>query len=143
MPVDPVPSVGGNAYHSNMVRVAVAEDHRMVRSALRRFFAHEPGFGWVGEAEDAEEALLLVLTRHVDVLVLDLLMPRPGGLTMLPRLRAAAPDLRVVVFSAFPAAEFARTALELGASAYVEKGADLDVLLAAVRSAMVEPATTA
>jgi two-component system, NarL family, invasion response regulator UvrY len=122
-----------------MIHVAVADDYRPIRDALRRFFEFEPGFRWAGEAADADEAIRLVMTHHVDVLILDLSMRGAGGLAALPRLRAAARDLRVVVLSAYPASAYARTAVSLGASNYLEKPSDLDLLESTVRKAMQEP----
>jgi DNA-binding NarL/FixJ family response regulator len=122
-----------------MIHVAVADDYTPIRSALRRFFENEPGFQWVGGAADAEEAIVLVTRRHVDALILDLSMPGLGGLAALPRLRAAAPQLRVLVLSTYPASVYARKALQLGASSYLEKPSDLDLLAATVRNAMDEP----
>jgi two-component system, NarL family, invasion response regulator UvrY len=121
-----------------MIHVAVADDYAQIRSALRRFFEFEPGFSWAGEAADGEQAIRLVMTRHVDVLILDLGMPGAGGLDALPRLRAAAPYLRVVVFSAYPASAYARNAVALGTSNYLEKPSDLELLAATVRNAMTE-----
>lgn len=121
-----------------MIHVAVADDYAPIRSALRRFFEFEPGFRWAGEAANAEEAIRLVMTHHVDILILDLGMPGAGGLDALPRLRAAAPHLRVVVLSAYSASAYARKAIALGASNYLEKPTDLDLLAATVRLAMTE-----
>lgn len=122
-----------------MIHVAVADDYALIRSALRRFFEFEPGLQWAGDAADAEEAIRLVMTHHVDVLILDLGMPGAGGLEALPRLRAAAPHLRVVVLSAHPASAYARKAIALGASNYLEKPTELDLLAATVRLAMDQP----
>jgi DNA-binding NarL/FixJ family response regulator len=122
-----------------MIHVAVADDYRPIRDALRRFFEFEPGFRWAGEAADADQAIRLVMTHHVDVLILDLGMPGAGGLKALARLRAAVPHLRVVVLSAYPASAYARKAVSLGASNYLEKPSDLDLLAATVRHAMQEP----
>lgn len=119
-----------------MIHVAIADDHAPTRRALRHFFEQEPGFRWAGEAADGEQATALVMTRHVDALILDLGMPGPGGLAVLPRLRAAAPHLRIVVLSAYPATSHAKQARELGASFYLEKAKDLTVIAATVRRVM-------
>jgi two-component system, NarL family, response regulator LiaR len=121
-----------------MIHVAVVDDYAPIRRALQRFFEHEPSFQWVGGVADAEEAIVLVTTRHVDALILDLSMPGLGGLAALPRLRIAAPHVRVVVLSAFPASIYAHKARELGASNYLEKAADLDLIAATIRIAMTE-----
>jgi two-component system, NarL family, invasion response regulator UvrY len=118
-----------------MIHVAVADDYALIRTALRRFFESEPGFRWAGEAAHAGEAVQLVMTHHVDVLILGLRMPGADGLDALPRLRAAAPHLRVVVLSAHPASAYARKVIALGASNYLEKPSDLELLAATVRNA--------
>lgn len=119
--------------------VAVADDYAPIRRALQRFFENEPGFRWAGGAACAEEAVLLLSTRHVDALILDLSMPGIGGIAALPRFRAVAPHVRVVVLSALPASVYAHTVRALGASNYLEKAADLDVIAATIRIAMTEP----
>jgi DNA-binding NarL/FixJ family response regulator len=122
-----------------VIHLAVTDDYGPIRTALRRFFEHEPDFQWAGEAADGEEALRLVSTHHVDVMLLDLIMPGLSGFITLPRLRRAAPRVRVVVFSACPATVYARKAVALGASNFVEKGTSLDVLASIVRIAMTQP----
>lgn len=121
-----------------MIHVAVADDYAPIRRALQRFFQCEPDFAWAGDAADTEQAILLVSTRHVDALILDLSMRGPGGLTALSQLRAAAPDLRVVVLSALPASAYARRAVALGASNYLQKPADLHEIVWTIRKAMTE-----
>src|SRR4051812_28553318 len=120
-----------------MIRVAVADDNQIIRSTLRLFFSEEPEFQWAGEAKDGEEAIQLVMTQDVDVLVLDLCMPGLGGLGALPRLRAAAPHLRVVVLSGYPLVEYERKAAEVGVSASLEKPAGIDAIVGAIQRAML------
>lgn len=121
------------------IHVAVGDDYAPIRTALQRFFEFEPGFKWAGGATDAEEAILLVSTRHVDALILDLSMPGLGGLAALPRLRGVAPHTRIVVLSCYSATVYARKAVELGASDYLEKPVDLDQIAWTIRKAMTEP----
>lgn len=66
-------------------------------------------------------------------------MPGLGRLAALPRLRAASPHTRIVVLSAFPAVVYARKAVALGASNYLEKPADLDEIVWTIRNATTEP----
>ena len=93
----------------------------------------------MGEAADGEEAITLVATRHVDVLIMDLAMAGLGGTLALPRLRAAAAHLRVIIFSAHPASQYERKLRQLGAIGYLEKGVGLEEVVAAVRAAMSMP----
>lgn len=121
-----------------LIHVAVADDYAPIRNALQRFFESEPGFRWAGGAACGEEAVLLTMTRHVDALLLDLSMPGIGGLAALPRIRSAAPHVRVIVFSAFPASVYAQKARAIGASNYLEKPTALDVISWTVSKAMTE-----
>lgn len=121
-----------------MIHVAVADDYAPIRTALEEFFDNDPDFEWAGGAADAEGAVLLVRSRRVDVLLLDLSMPGVCGLSVLPLLRSTFPHLRIVVLSAYPASVFARRSVALGASNYLEKPAELDDIIWTIRKAMTE-----
>lgn len=129
---------GGNAAHPTRIQVAIAEDYGVVREALRHLLNAQEGLEVVGEAADGHEAMRLVASTDMDVLLLDLGMPHMDGLEALSRIRAAAPHVGVVVLSSHPAALYADRALEAGASSYVEKVTDVDRLMIAIRAAAVE-----
>ena len=104
-----------------VIRVAIATDQSIVRSAVRGYLACVPGIECVGEARHPEEAARLVRTCKVDVLVLDLLMPAAQDLDALRMVREVSPDVPVIVLSACPADLYAAKALLAGATAYLEK----------------------
>jgi DNA-binding NarL/FixJ family response regulator len=112
-----------------------ADDLRqMIRSVLERSGRYEV----VGEAADGHEAIAAA-TAHsaqLDLVLLDLSMPRMDGLEALPHLRRAAPEARVVVFSGFAEARTAEAARRAGAHLYLEKGLAPDALLAALDAAV-------
>jgi DNA-binding NarL/FixJ family response regulator len=118
------------------IRIAIADDDDMVRSALRRYLMQEADFHWAGEASDGTDAILLVQSAHIDVLLLDVSMPRMGGLQALPLLRAGAPHTRVIMLSSHADPGYQRRALQLGAVAYLLKGGDPQVIAHAIRAAM-------
>lgn len=120
------------------IRIAVADDDQMVRSALRNFLAHEPGFHWVGEAHDGADAIRLVQAMTIDVLILDLAMPRMSGLQALPKLREVAPHTRVLMFSSFPDTVHSDQARQQGAAGYLLKGCDPQEIVDAVRAVMAD-----
>jgi len=120
------------------IRVALAEDDHMVRAALRRYLGTEPGLQWAGEAADGNEALDLLRTTPVDVLLLDLSMPGLSGLEAVHKIRQAAPSVRIVVLSSHPAARFSADVLRAGASAYLQKGCDSEQIVRAVEEAAAE-----
>jgi two-component system, NarL family, invasion response regulator UvrY len=120
-----------------VIRVGIADDHVIVRSALRQFLDGIPDMQVVGEAADGAEAIRLVQCKQMDVLILDIKMPRMTGIEALAAIRATAPDVRVVVLSAYLPCKYAQQAQEAGAVAYLEKACDVhrvtDVIRAAAR----------
>ena len=119
--------------------VAIADDHLMVRSALKRYLEQEPDIRWAGEASDGEGAIILVQTHHVDVMLLDLAMPGLGGLVALPQIRAADPGVRVIVLSAHSSSDVVREAMREGASAFLEKVCEPSQIVDTIRSVLRFP----
>jgi DNA-binding NarL/FixJ family response regulator len=120
------------------IRVALVDDHRIVRRGLRAFLEAFPDLTIVGEASSGEELLRAVETGawQPDVVLMDLLMPGGiDGIEATRRLRDVAPRVRVVVLTS--SADDARViaALRAGAIGYVLKEAEPELLLGAVRSA--------
>lgn len=106
---------------SRPVRVVVADDTEDMRLLLRIAMADHSELQIVGEAEHGQQAIELAAALRPDLLILDLDMPVLDGIAALPQLRAVAPELRVVILSAYPASVHRAPALEAGAAAYVEK----------------------
>jgi two-component system response regulator NreC len=117
------------------VRIVLADDHAVVRSALRMLLEAEREFEVVSEAGDAEEAARKVRGHHPEVLVLDLNMPGGSGLAALPKIRKESPGTQVVVLTMQSEPAFAREAMRAGALGYVLKEAADDELVQAVRMA--------
>src|ERR687892_489556 len=101
-------------------RILVVDDHPLTRDALTSLLA-QGGFDVVGEAGDGAEALELAHTLQPDLVLLDLTMPGMDGLTVLPRLRAAAPRCEVVVLTASGTEDNLLAAIRGGAAGYLLK----------------------
>jgi two-component system response regulator NreC len=111
------------------MRIVVADDHRLVRSALRLLLAADPELEVVGEAADVATTEHLVKTLQPDVLLLDVTMPGGSGLDAIRALHQLAPAMPVIVLTMHADARFARRALRSGASGYVLKErADSDLV---------------
>ncbi|MCL4819138.1 MAG: response regulator transcription factor [Vicinamibacteria bacterium] len=119
-----------------MIKVLLAEDHRVVRDGLRALLQREPDMRVVGEIGDGLEAVGLVESMRPDVLVVDLMLPGLGGIEVTRLVRRRATSTRVVVLSMHAAEAFVIQALEAGASGYVLKDAGADQLLVAIRKAV-------
>jgi len=126
------------------ISMVLADDHGMVRSALRALLGTHEELEVVGDAGDAAQALAAVVEHRPAVLVLDLNMP--GELTALdaiPAIRRASPETAIVVLTMQSEPGFARRTLELGATSYVLKdSADTDLVEAVRHAAAGETYTT-
>lgn len=115
--------------------IVLADDHTVVRRALRVLLEEEPGFEVVAEAEDADGAVRYVRGHKPDVLILDLNMPGRPSLEAIPDIQEASPETKIVVLTMQKEPAFARRALQQGVLGYVLKEAADDELVQAVRSA--------
>jgi len=116
--------------------IVLADDHAIVRSALRALLESEAEFEVVAEAGDVDESVRKVLAYKPDVIVLDLSMPGGSSLTAIPRMRERSPGTAIVVLTMESEPQFAREALRAGALGFVLKDAADSELVAAVRAAL-------
>jgi DNA-binding NarL/FixJ family response regulator len=116
------------------IRVALVEDHHLVREGLRIAISSEDGFEIVGEAAGRAAAMDLVATTRPDVLLLDLTLPEGDALPLLESLPKIQPGLRIIVLTMHSDPETVRQTLAAGASGYLVKGAHLEELFAAIRA---------
>ncbi len=103
------------------IRVLVADDHGLIREAIRLALESEPDIEIVGEAERGEEVLPRAREARPDVVLLDIKMPGLDGLEVLARLREQYPEIKVAMLSAVDEPEVVAEALQRGAVAYLGK----------------------
>jgi two-component system response regulator NreC len=120
-----------------LTTIVLADDHTVVRNALRLLLDAEPGFEVVAEAGDVDAAVRYVRGHKPTVLILDLNMPGRSSLDAVPDVRAASPGTEIVVLTMQNEPAFARRALQAGVRGYVLKEAADAELVQAVRSAAV------
>lgn len=131
------------------IRVVLADDQTLLRSAFRVLVDSEPDMEVVAEASDGAEAVDAVRESGADVVLMDIRMPGTDGLVA-TRAISADPSLthvRVVILTTFEVDELVVQALRAGASGFLGKGADPEELLAAIRTAakgdaLLSPAAT-
>jgi DNA-binding NarL/FixJ family response regulator len=118
------------------IRIAVVDDHQLVRIGLKQIIESQPDFTWVGEARTGREALTLLRGTAVDVLLLDLSLPDMSGLDVLRQIKAHHDTVSTLVLSAYPENQYGLNVLRAGASGFVSKTADDNELCRAIRAAV-------
>jgi two-component system response regulator NreC len=116
-----------------MIRMLLADDHTLFREGLRALFASEGDIEVVGEAEDGEEAVRKASELRPDVVVMDILMPVLDGIEATRRIRAALPEVKVLVLSMYDDEEHVQRLLAAGASGCMLKRATSDELVRSLR----------
>jgi DNA-binding NarL/FixJ family response regulator len=119
-----------------VARILIADDHSIVRSGLKKVLDAKPDMTVVAEAEDGAEAVEKALTEDVDLVILDVSMPRKTGIQAAAELHKRKPELRVLMLSMHDSEQFLFEALKAGASGYVLKSAADTDIVDAVRAAM-------
>ncbi|UNS96626.1 response regulator transcription factor [Streptomyces tubbatahanensis] len=132
-----------------MIRVVLADDQALLRSAFRVLVDSEADMEVVGEAADGDEAVALVREHGADVVLMDIRMPGTDGLAATRALSTdpELTDVHVVILTTFEADEYVVGALRAGASGFLGKGAEPGELLSAIRTAaqgeaLLSPAAT-
>jgi DNA-binding NarL/FixJ family response regulator len=118
---------------SKTIRVALADDHRILRTSLALYLDENELIDVVGQADDGEQTLVMVREKRPDVLLLDLNMPGTSGLAILPEIRSTWPDVKVLVLTGRDEDTYIMRALRAGAHGYILKTTTEDALVQAVR----------
>jgi two-component system invasion response regulator UvrY len=115
-----------------MTRILLVDDHPVVRQGIKQVLAEAFHPALVGEAANAEEGMNEIRNTEWDVMVLDLTLPGASGLDLLKDLRRERPTLPVLILSMHPPDQFARRAMNAGASGYLTKDSPPTELVKAV-----------
>lgn len=131
----------------NVIRVMLADDHAVVRKGIREFLEEVDDIRVVAEATTGTEALAATLEQRPDVVVLDIQMPQMSGVEAARQIKSQAPEVRVLVLTAYDDDPYIFAMLQAGASGYVLKNASSEELVRAVRAvatgeSALDPAVT-
>lgn len=132
---------------SEVIRILVADDHPLTRDGIRAALSLDVGLEVVAEASDGQEAVELAQSLHPDVVVMDVRMPRLGGIRATREITAATPDTRVIILTVEETQARVGEAIQAGAAGYLVKDVDARELgravhLAAEGSAVIHPNLT-
>ncbi len=117
-----------------MIRIVIADDHPIVREGLRSLIRYQTDMTLVGEADDGAHLLPLLATLAPDVVLIDLRMPRLGGLDLLRRIQEQSPAPACLVLSSYDEPAYVMAAIEAGARGYLLKHSAHAMILDAIRS---------
>ena len=115
------------------INVLLADDHTIIRAGLKQIFADTDDIVVAAEAANGVQVMQLVRERDFDVLLLDISMPGRNGLDLIRVVKGEKPGLRILILSMHQEEQFAVRALHAGASGYLTKESDSDVLVSAIR----------
>jgi DNA-binding NarL/FixJ family response regulator len=116
-----------------MIKIGIVDDHAVVRAGLREYFSEHVDLRVAGEAANGREAIDLIRTTEIDVLVMDLSMPGQSGIDALAMIRAKSPDVGILILSGYPEEHYAMNLIRQGASGYLNKECDPAEIVKAIR----------
>lgn len=119
------------------IRIAVVDDHQMVRKGLKAYLLTEPDFEVVGEADCGEDAVKLARSTKPDVILMDLLMERGNGIEATRQILAFHPACRIIIITSYYDDKEVFPAIEAGAFSYLLKTAGAKEITATIRKAML------
>ena len=118
---------------SETIRIFHADDHMLVREGVKALLATEPDMALVGEADNGITAVTEIIRLQPDVILLDLQMPGKTGLEVIPEIKTAVPNARILVVTSFADNENVFPAIKAGALGYLLKDSSPHDLLHAIR----------
>ena len=116
------------------IKILIAEDQQLVRRAFAGMLTLEPGIKVVAQAADGAEAIQLARQWRPDIILMDLQMPRVGGIGAMKRILEDVPDTRIIVLTTFDTDELVFEAISAGAHAYLLKDSSEDEILETIKT---------
>jgi two-component system invasion response regulator UvrY len=119
-----------------MINFLVVDDHALIRKGLKILIEENPDFAVKGEAESGMQAIKMAREQRYDLVLLDISLPDKHGMEVLTQLKSEQPDIKVIVLSMYPEAQYGVRALKAGAVGYINKQSAPEKLLGAVQQAI-------
>jgi DNA-binding NarL/FixJ family response regulator len=131
--VEPAEQSLGQVPDMSEIRILIAEDQQLVRRAFSAMLSIEPDIKVVAQAADGAEAIQLARQWRPDIVLMDLQMPRVGGIGAMKRILEDVPDARIIVLTTFDTDELVFEAISAGAHAYLLKDSNEAEILETIR----------
>jgi NarL family two-component system response regulator LiaR len=126
---------------SENIRILIVDDHPIVREGLRGLIENKDGMVVVGEAEDGIEAVIKNRSLQPDMILMDIIMPRMGGLEAIKEIKKDNPDVKILVLTSFIEDEKLQMAIHAGAQGYLLKDSSPQELVRAIRDVFEDKLT--
>jgi two-component system, NarL family, response regulator LiaR len=120
----------------SVIKILIADDHPLIRQALRLKLQSQSDFKIIAEASNGEEAVKLALKLLPDVIILDISMPKINGLEVTRQIKAKSPSIKVLVLTVHSDNEHIVGLLEAGAAGYLTKDVFAEEVIPAIRAVM-------
>lgn len=117
-----------------MIRIAICDDHKIIREGLKSIVSVFPDFDVVADLESGEALMKWLHKDQPDVIILDVSLPGRSGLEVLKQIKQIYPDVKVLVLSMYPEDQYAIRTLKAGASGYLHKDSQPEILVEALRT---------
>jgi two-component system, NarL family, invasion response regulator UvrY len=119
-----------------MLRILIADDHEIVRQAIKRILLDEFPFAHIEESGDTETLITKAINAKWDIIITDMAMPGGGGMKALQNIIEKKPELPVLFFSAYPEEQYALRVIKAGAAGYLNKDSSTEELIKAIRKVL-------
>ena len=119
---------------TNIIRILIADDHRVLRTGLKLLLERQAGFEVVAEASDGRQTVDLVKTHSPDIVLLDIAMPNLNGIEAARQINAHQPEIGIIILSMHADESYLLRALKSGARGYLLKDAGEEDVIQAVRA---------
>lgn len=116
-----------------MITVLIVDDHALVRMGIKRLLEDTQDIQVIGEAQNGEEALLMVQQHRPDIILLDMKMPGIDGWEVIRRLKASSASSKIIAVSALSVEPLPSRVLQMGAMGYLSKEASIEEMTGAIR----------
>ncbi|WP_150758296.1 response regulator [Pseudomonas fluorescens] len=119
---------------STQIRLALVDDHTLVRDGIKALLSVIPTVAVVGEADNGEDAMVMIEHCNPDLLLVDINLPDMNGLELTRQIRNKYPTLKVLILSMYDSKEYVSESLRSGASGYILKNAPSREIVAAIET---------
>lgn len=118
-------------------RIAIAEDHTILREGLKALLSSNADLEVVGEAEDGREAVRIALELKPDLMLMDLSMPKLNGIEAIKEIKRQCPEIKVLILTVYKTEEYVLASLQAGADGYILKEANHAEFLMAIKNVLM------